>query len=604
MADAVWDLNASPPGSRLDEVERLVGGLQGGAPAGFVGVLFSRVAPEDLDLYPATALATLADAAWRHLAERRTAGLDEVRLSDAEVEVAGRLRELTVLEILNDNMPFLLDSTLAELTERGLEIRFVAHPRLAVERDATGALRRLAGEAVGSSLPGTRRESLIHVHLERIDDPARRAELLDALHKVYADVRIAVQDWPRMRARLSEVLHAYKSNPPPLDADEVAEAVSFLNWLADDNFTLLGLREYRIPEEDIAADPVEGSGLGILSDPAVKVLRRGRELVTMTPEIRAFLQEPVPLLVTKASVKSRVHRRVHMDYVGVKLFSQDGLLQGELRIVGLFTASAYTDTTDSVPFIKHKVARVIRRAGFDAASYSGRALRNVLENYPRDELFQVDIDTLLAFSLDIMRLYERPRVRVLARPDRFDRFVSVLVYVPKDRYDTGVRLKVGELLARLYKGRFSAAYPAYPEGPLARTHYIIGRDEGETPRLDRATLEGAVNRVVRTWADGLAEALAAAQDGARARSLATRYREAFSAAYREAFSPEQGVADIGIMERLGSAFRHSVRVERREGSDDEGRVNLVVFALGRAMALSDRVPALENMGFRVVNERT
>ncbi|MFO1147121.1 MAG: NAD-glutamate dehydrogenase [Alsobacter sp.] len=575
-----------------------------GAPPGFADVLYARVSEEDLACHDPAALAGLAAQAYAHLAEPRLPGHDEIRLTDAQAQVSGRRRDITVLEVINDNMPFLLDSTLAELTERGLEILFVAHPIVAVERDAQGKLVRFAGEATAGAQAGTRRESLIHVHLDRIDDPQRRQGVIEGLHRVYADVRACVNDWARMRGRLTEVIHAYKVNPPPLDQEEVAEAISFLNWLADDNFTLLGIREYRFPDENLAADPVEGTGLGMLADPSVKVLRRGRELVAITPEIRAFLSEPVPLIVTKASVKSRVHRRVHLDYVGVKLFTADGLLSGELRIVGLFTASAYTETTENVPFINHKVAQVLRRAGFDPASHSGRALRNVLENYPRDELFQIDIDTLLAFSLDILSLYERPRVRVLARADRFDRFVSALVYVPKDRYDSQVRQKLGELLARLYKGRFSAAYPAYPEGPLARTHYIIGRDEGETPRLDRATLEDEVNRVVRTWRDGLVEALSDSMDGPRARALALRYREAFTAAYREAFTPEQSVADIAVIERLMKGSRHAVRLERRAGTDNVSRVNLVVFSLGRAMPLTDRVPALENLGFRVVSERT
>jgi glutamate dehydrogenase len=588
----------------LGEVVEALAALPSEVPAGFAEVLFGRVSAEDLTLYTPAAFARFAAGAYDHLASPRSPGREEISLTDVTVEEDGRTRDLTILEVVNDNMPFLLDSTLAELTERGLEIRFVAHPILAVERDGQGQLIRFVGEALSSAQPGTRRESLIHIHLDRIDEQDRRSALVGDLGRVYADVRASVLDWARMRARLTEVIHDYKANPPPLAAEEIQEAVSFLNWLADDNFTLLGMREYRMPDEYVAADPVEGTGLGILADPAVKVLRRGRELVAMTPEIRAFLKEPVPLIVTKASVKSRVHRRVHLDYVGVKLFSPDGVLAGELRIIGLFTASAYTETTEAVPFINHKVARVLRRAGFDPASHSGRALRNVLEGYPRDELFQVDVDTLLAFATDIMSLYERPRVRVMARPDRFDRFVSVLVFIPKDRYDSQIRQRVGELLAKLYNGRFSAAYPAYPDGPLARTHYIIGRDEGETPRLDRVTLEDAVNRVVRTWGDGLSEALAATMDGARARTLAARYRDGFSAAYREAFTPEQSVADIVVLQRLASPRGRAVRVERREGTQADNRVNLMVYARGTALPLSDRVPVLENMGFRVANERT
>ncbi|GGH30116.1 NAD-glutamate dehydrogenase [Alsobacter metallidurans] len=572
-------------------------------PDGFVEALFARVSPEDLSLYSPADLASFAASAFEHLSAPRRQGREDIRFTDRRVQIGGHERDITVLEALNDNMPFLLDSTLAELTERGITIRFVTHPIVAVERDAEGRLVRFAGEAMAGGQPGARRESLIQVHVDRLDGEEARQRLAEALGLVYGDVRVAVQDWAAMRGRVAEAIHSYRSNPPPLPGDEIAEAIAFLDWLAADNFTLLGVREYRMPEGDSAADPVEGSGLGILADPNVKVLRRGRELVTMTPEIRAFLKEPAPLIVTKASVKSRVHRRVHLDYVGVKLFTPDGLLSGELRVVGLFTSSAYTETTGAIPYVRHKVAQVIRRAGFDPASYSGRALLNVLESYPRDELFQVGVDQLLRFATDILTLYERPRVRVLARPDRFDRFVSVLVYIPKDRYDTQVRNRVGQLLAQMFKGRLSAAYPAYPEGPLARTHYIIGRDEGKTPAIERGALEDAVNAVVRTWSDQLADALGDAMEGSRARGVASRFAGAFSAAYREAFGPAQAIADIQVLERLDDANPRAVRVERRD-NDDETRVNLKVFAFGKPLPLSERVPLLENLGFRVLNERT
>ena len=434
----------------LATVVDAMGPIDPSVPPDFVEALFGRVAMEDLSQYDAPTLARFAISSFAHL-QSRPAGHEDIRLTDMTVPIGDRMHDVTVLEIINDNMPFLLDSTLADLTERGLEIRFVTHPILAVERDASGKLLRFAGEALGGTQPGTRRESLIQVHLQHLDAEPKAA-LLEALDHVYADVRVSVRDWAAMRSRITEVVHAYRSSPPPLPHDEINEAVAFLDWLASDNFTLLGVREYRFSDGDVSADPVEGTGLGVLSNPTVKVLRRGRELVVMTPEIRNFLQEPVPLIVTKASVKSRVHRRAHLDYVGVKLFSPEGRLSGELRIIGLFTASAYTSTTSEIPYIRHKVAQVVRRAGFDPASYSGRALLNVLENYPRDELFQVDVDTLLSFATDVLSLYERPRVRALARIDKFDRFVSVLVYIPKDRYDTNVRQRVGEVLAKLYRG--------------------------------------------------------------------------------------------------------------------------------------------------------
>ena len=552
-------------------------------PADFADLLFGHVDPQDLAAVPPPARAALADIAWQHLAAPRPPGHADIRLVDHALDG----REITVLQVVNDNKPFLLDSTLAELAEQGLEPALVAHPILAVGRDATGALP-----------VGTRRESLLHIHLPRIDDEAARARLIDGLAAVYADVAIAVEDWVAMRTRVFAAMQSYRATPPPLPDGEIAEATDFLDWIGDDNFTFLGLREYRLPEGDTAADPVDGSGLGLLRDPATRVLRRGRELVTMTPEIRAFLARPRALIIAKANVKSRVHRRVYLDYIGIKLFGPAGEVTGELRVVGLFTASLYTDVAADIPYLGRKVAGIVTRAGFDPASYAGRALRAVLENYPRDELFQVDDETLFRFAIAIMNLSERPRIRVLARVDEFDRFVSVLVFIPKDRYDTDVRRRVGAYLAAVFDGHVSAAYPTYPEGPLARTQFIIGRAEGPTPSPSQEMLEAGVAAIARTWADGLREALAA--DG---RALFARYAEAFSAAYREAFTPVEATADIAILERLSEAEPRAIDLYRRE-RDAATRANLRLFSRGQGLTLSERVPLLENLGFAVINERT
>ncbi|MCX7339534.1 MAG: NAD-glutamate dehydrogenase [Hyphomicrobiales bacterium] len=569
----------------------------------FTDLLFAHVAAEDIAAHDRDDLGRFAAGALAQLRTQRLPHTTRVNLRDETVSHGGVRRELTIIEVVNDNMPFLLDSTLSELAEQGLEPKLVAHPIVAVARDEAGGLVRMAGDASARAPEGTLRESLIHIHIEALPDPAPRERLIAGLNRVYADVRVAVDDWSSMRTRLGAAMQAYRNNPPPLPEEEMAEAMRFLDWISGDNFTFLGMREYRFAKGSEAADQVGGTGLGILRDPSVMVLRRGRDLVATTPEIRAFLNRPQALIITKANVKSRVHRRVHLDYVGIKLFTADGRLDGELRIVGLLTSSAYTGTAASVPYLRLKVAQVARMAGFDQASYSGRSLMNVLDSYPRDELFQINVETLHRFALDIQQLTERPRIRALARIDEFDRFVSVLVYIPKDRYDTSVRRRVGDFLCRVFAGRLSAAYPAYPEGPLARTHYIIGRDDGDTPRIDRATLEAGISAIVRTWADGLKEALARAKGDAKARLSAERYADAFGAAYRENFAATEALEDIAILDTLSVDKPRAVDFYRREG-DPSGRVNLKVFTRATPMPLSQRVPMLENMGFTVVNERT
>ncbi|MBV8565724.1 MAG: NAD-glutamate dehydrogenase, partial [Methylobacteriaceae bacterium] len=567
-------------------------------PAGFASALFGRSAPEDLAQYTSAGLARLAQDAFAHLSAPRPQRRHHIRVFDPDASADERLAVISVVEVVNDDMPFLLDSTLGELGALDFEIKLVAHPIFGVERDVDRRLARLDLTPASGS-----RESLIHIHVERLADAAARDRLIEALDRVYGEVRVAVEDWAAMRARIVEATAAYEASPPPLPADEIAEAVEFLHWLAADNFTFLGIREYRFADAGSTdLDAVGGSGLGILRDPSVKVLRRGKELVTVTPEVLEFLNEPHALIIAKANVKSRVHRRVHMDYIGVKLFSAAGKLEGELRLVGLFTSSTYTRSTQTIPYIRHKIARVLAASGLDPRSHSGKVLTNVLETYPRDELFQVDIETLAKFAGEVAALDERPRLRVLPRVDRFDRFVSVLTYIPRDRYDTSVRLRVADYLARIYNGRVSAFYPFYPEGPLVRTHFIIGRDEGTTPQVSRAELETGVGDIVRTWSDRLKDALLDLKSAGSAQ-LAIRYATAFSPGYVDAFGTGDALADIAVVERLSSDKPQAVVVYRGLG-EPETRAGLKVYSHGRPMPLSERVPLLEHMGFRVINEST
>lgn len=571
----------------------------GKSPRAFAEPLFGYTNVEDLANYDAASLALLAEQAWEHV-QRRTAGSADIRVVNPTLPNG---REISVLEILNDNMPFLFDSTVAELAEQGVEVTLVAHPIIAVERDDEGKLLRFYGEALPEGAKGTR-ESLIHLHITRLDAEADRQKLIDGLTRTLNDVRACVTDWRAMRGRVEEAIKTFSSNPPPLPIDEVAEANQFLQWLCADNFTFLGVREYRFsPDSDASDDITTDEGLGILSDPDVKVLRRGTEMVVMTSEIREFMHEPTLLIVIKANVSSRVHRRIRMDYVGIKLYSPDGRLEGELRVVGLFTSGAYTRSVRQIPYVRHKVSRVLQRAGFDPNGHSGKALMHILEDYPRDDLFQIDVDTLYNFVIEILILYERPRVRALARVDKFDRFVSILTFIPRDKYDTDVRTRVGAYLARAYKGILSASYVSFPEGALARVHFIVGRYEGKTPAVEHATIEAGISAIAATWADKLKTALTASTDGMRARMLTNRYAQAFTGGYTELFSAEQAIADIATIEKLTPARPVTISVHRFE-QDDPRRLGLKVFSDAAPLSLSYRVPVIENHGLRVVNERT
>jgi len=567
------------------------------------GDLFGLVALEDLERYPARELADFVRSADSLLAVRKP-GETVVRITDptpGNGETADHA--ITLVETVNDDMPFLVDSTLLELQAFGVEIRLIAHPIVSVERDRSGRLVAYHGRGAGPE--GSIRESLIQIHLARIARQKNREALEGRLRSLFAEVRGVVSDWRPMVDRLYEIIDAYKIEPPPLPTADIAEAIAFLEWLADNNFTFLGVRDYAFAggARRGALRREKRKGLGLLADPRARVLSRGGHGVITTPAIREFLMRPEPLIVTKSNLRSRIHRRAYADYVGVKRYGNNGKLAGEVRFIGLFTSTAYNRSVLTIPFLRRKAEGIIRRAGFSPDSHSGKVLVNILESYPRDELFQVDEETLFSFVMTIMALDVRPRIRVLARRDKFDRFVSVLVFVPRDRYDSDVRRKIGAYLADVFDGRISAYYPTFLEGTLTRIQFIIGRSGGETPDPGQATLETAIARIVERWPDALEKAIRLRFEPARAEVLANHYRDAFPVGYRHATSPEGAVRDIETFARL-TAERPIAGSFHRDSWTPPHGVALKLIHLGEPIALSTRVPMLENMGLRVIDEQT
>jgi glutamate dehydrogenase len=494
-----------------------------------------------------------------------------------------------VIEIFSADMPFIVDSVLAAIRAKGGVVKFMSHPVLHLDPES----HRLLDEAAPVSV----NESLLIIQIEAIEDAELRQALLAEIDGTLTEVYRATRSWRTMLERLRRLVEDWKLNPPKATSTAISEAKEFLGWLAEHNFTFLGMREYRLDGEgaDRRLHPLITSGIGILEDKDFHFLRAGTDYVEMTEQHAAWLAEPDPIMVTKANVRTRVHRRAYMDYVGVKLYREGGEVSGELRIVGLFTSMALATPHTEVPLIRRKVSEVMRRSGHDAGGHAGKTLMAALDSYPRDELFQIGQDTLFEFAREIAGLADRPRVRVLPRIDRFDNFVSILVFVPRDRYTSEVRKDIGEYLARVYDGRVSAYYPHFPEGDLVRVHFIIGRNGGRTPRPHRDDLEEKVADLILTFGDRL-------QIAARDTEGMLPWLDAFSAAYQSRNTAEMALADIGVINQLqGEASLALKLVERSEG---DGAYGLKVYHRGKPIPLSDRVPMLENFGFRVIDERT
>jgi glutamate dehydrogenase len=564
----------------------------------FLQLLVARSPEDDIAAYDKDALKRTAEIA--HAALMRHHRGESVVAVEASPGISRRGRPMSAVTIINDNMPFLFDSVTGEINDTAGEASLVLHPVMLVKHNAKG-VERIVGDAAGKKgSADIDRVSLIHVHIPLLSD-AEAGALAERLKAILKQVRAAVADWKPMLARLDQSITDFRYSPVPLNRTKVDEAIAFLEWLRDNNFTFLGMREFAYSggEKSGSLKRADKPGLGILSDPDILILRRGTEAVTTTPEVRAFLHGPEPLLVTKANARSVVHRRIYLDYLGVKTFDEKGRLKGELRIVGLFTSTAYTRSVMSIPYLRSKASDVVAKSGFDPSDHSGKALINVLESYPRDELFQIDVPTLRRHAEAILALGERPRVRVLFRVDQFDRFVSVIVFVPRDRYDSRVRMKIGDYLKTKFDGRLSAYYPAFPEGSLARVHFIIGRSGGRTPQPDGDEIEDAVREIVRTWDDGLREAIAETGPEPEVAEAAS----GFPQSYRNGFSPRVALRDARRVIEVSSEAPVAIEFFR-DGGQPDTHCGLKIFHHGEPVALSERVPLLENMGFRVISERT
>ena len=566
----------------------------------FAALLYGGLDADSLAGYAAKDLAGLAADAFAFIAEKPK-GQHKLRTYNQTLSDVGTASVLTVLEILNDDMPFLVDSVMGEVQAHNLEPVLVLHPIFKAKRDPARRLTAIRGPGDGNWRDGAQ-ESFITLHLPQIDDNTR-ASIEQGLSDVLGGVRLAVGDWKAMLDRLDKAMASLERSPPSLPRDAVSESVAFLRWLREGQFTFLGMREYRLQgnEETGELVPIEGTGLGVLRDPSLYVLSRRREALLMTPQIRRDFFAAQPFIITKSNIYSRIHRRAHMDYIGLKTYRPDRSIAGEIRIVGLFTSTAYTESPRQIPFLRRKVENVIARSGFPAGSHAAKSLLNVLETFPRDELFRVGEETVLAWAQGILDLELRPRVRVFMRPDRFDRFVSVLVYVQRDRYTSAVRERIGALLADAYNGRVAAFTPYFPEGPLVRVHFIIGRNDGPRPDVDEPMLEREITEIIRTWPDQLASALALA--GPELGALAPKYAKAFSAAYADTYPVTRAIADIRRIERLGPDRPIAIDFYREAGAP-ETEASAAVYRFDTPIPLSERVPVLENLGFSVIDERS
>jgi glutamate dehydrogenase len=332
----------------------------------------------------------------------------------------------TVVEVVTDDMPFLVDSVSMALSEREHDVHLVIHPQFVVQRDVSGTLHAVLDDGADTSAHDVDRESWMHLEIDRVPEE-ELPEIQQVLAKSLTDVREAVEDWAKMHTRVDEIIAELDEDPPPLPENEVEEGKALLRWLADNHFTFLGYREYKLERrgDDEVLTSVTGTGYGILrADPTAP---------SVLPALAAAkAREKTLLVLAKANSKATVHRPVHLDYVGVKVFDEQGEVCGERRFLGLFSSAAYTESVTRVPILRRKAAEVLDAVGFDPMSHAGKALMDVLETYPRDELFQTPVSELVPIASQVMYTRERRQLRLFVRRDAYGRFQYCQVYLPRD----------------------------------------------------------------------------------------------------------------------------------------------------------------------------
>lgn len=564
----------------------------------FAHTLYGNISNEDLvgrndsDLYGA------ALSLWQTFNQHAEPAA-RIRVFNPEIARHGWESKHTIVEIVVQDMPFLVDSVRIALTRHNITAHLLLHYPLQTKRDEKGNILDFA--KLGRLSDATNQQTVFHIEIDRMTDPSAIEALKAELLSVMEDVSLAVQDWQPARQKLLDVIQSLPKTAGKASKEHIAEVTDFLNWLVKDNFTLLGYRSYDI-------NPVKGDyQIVAQKDSALGLMRRSEPRDLMLSELpergRVQALNNSLLILTKTNNKSRVHRPAYIDYIGIKRFDKSGKVVGEDRFIGLYSASLYNNSAADIPLLKSKLQQVMARSEFAEGTHAYKALLNILETYPRDELIQANVDELLDVSMGVLQMQERDMTRLFIREDTFGRFVTAMVYVPRERYNTQLRKDTQALLAQALGATEPVEFTTYfSESVLARTHYLVRINDSQV-EYNVKDIEKNLVEAARTWEDKLESALIGIYGEARGRDLSRKYVNAFPRAYKEDMLPSDALVDIGKLEALNDEHKLEMLFYRpQEEAKDSKAVRLNLFHKDHPIHLSDVLPMLENFGLRVIGE--
>ena len=562
----------------------------------FLRQYFEHVPYEDLQGRDERAMAR---AALSHLqfGSKRKKGAALVRFFNPTLEEHGYESAFSFIEMVNDDMPFLVDSVFAAINRQGLTVHITVHPIIRVVRDSRGKIEAV----VEPESDKGHSESFVRFGIDKETDAQQIRLLKQEIHKVLGDVRVAVRDWAQMRDKMDEARELLQFGPPGVDDTLRGESQELLNWMADDHFTFLGYREYKLSyrKDRVFLRPVQGSGLGLLS-----LDERGEnKTIELTREMQRLARAKDWLIITKANSRSTVHRHAYLDYIGVKTFDKNGKAVGERRFIGLFTSVAYSESPRNIPLLRHKVQRIVERSQIDAGGHRGKALMHILDTFPRDELFEATVPDLARIALGVLNLQDRQRVKFFLRRDTFRRFFSCIVFVPRERYTTAVRRKIEGVLKEAFEGTSVDSSVQISDSPLARLHTIVRTPPGERPRISIHEIENRIGEVIVSWSDKLRSEMLEAFGDDEGHKLFRIYGDVFPAGYQEDTDPRDACSDISSIDKMLTAGESRAVELYRPAGIEPGHMHFMVFSEEVPLALSAALPVLEDMGLDVYTER-
>lgn len=587
------------PAKVNDLIGNSIKNYKGTMPGGhkkFLEILGSEIAESDADFFDETTMNEMAAIHW-DLAKKRKAGEPQIRIYCPATETDA-LRK-TVIDIVSDDYAFLLDSVIAEINRNNFLIDMLLHPVIYAKYDDNGDFMDGTLERKKEQL----RQSHIHVQIKETLSDESLKELEDGLYTALSDVYYANRDWLEMLAKMKETREDLANAQTNRSLREIERYCAFLDYLCDNNFTLLGYREYEFVEtkDGTGSRTVKGSSMGLLAD-EVKPAYISENEEGLPRNLQELRRNLPPVSVSKTNRISTVHRRVPMDAIAIKTYDADGNIMGERLFLGLFTSVTYSRSVSSVPYLREKVEDVLEISGFIRTSHDGKALRHILEKYPRDELFQIDPEELYKIAIDILRLQERQRIALFMRQDPFGRYISCLVYIPRDRFGSDLRATMIKILEEELNGECSNFYTTLDDSVFARVMISIKTNQKKLPKFDVEKIESMLQEAGQTWPEMLTDAIVEnIENQDDVIGLAARYGEAFPVSYTARYRAKQAIFDIQKIENVIETGAMDLDLYRPDALKDN-QLRLKIYNPSQPITLSDVLPILENMGLRSIAE--